>query len=146
VWLLILAGAGEALGSLLDVTHPVGHGVAGVLGVIGFPAAAMLLSLASGGKELWGGARRVLVWLANLSWISVILTIATLALLTMQMAQFNAGHLPQHAPKSLPMGVVALDGWADRLIVLANCAWVLVAGWHLVRASHPQSSPVQGAS
>jgi len=135
---LIMAGVGEAMASVFDITHEIGHGIAGLLGVVGFPIAALLLSVALGRNETWRSARKALLWIANLSWISVILLIATLAIMTMQMARINGGHLPQHAPKSLPPGVLALDGWADRLIVLANCAWVFVAAWHanLVRRKH----------
>jgi hypothetical protein len=122
------------LASVFDITHPIGHAIAGLLGVIGFPIAALLLSSALGRNEDWRTARRPLLWIANLSWISVILLIATLAIMTMQMARMNGGHLPQHAPKSLPAGVLALDGWADRLIVLSNCTWVLLAAWHAIRA------------
>jgi hypothetical protein len=64
---------------------------------------------------------------------------ATLAIMTMQMTRINGGHLPQHAPKSLPPGVLALDGWADRLIVLSNCAWVLLAAFHAIQVSRKQS-------
>lgn len=141
LWLLIIAGIGEAMASVFDIQHPVGHGIAGLLGVIGFPIAALLLSVALGRNETWNTARRPLLWIANLSWISVVLLVATLAIMTIQMARINGGHLPQHAPKSLPPGVLALDGWADRLIVLSNCAWVLVAAWHVipVRGKHPET-------
>jgi len=132
LWFLIIAGIGEAMASAFDITHPIGHGIAGLLGVIGFPVAALLLSVALGRNETWRAARRPLLWIANLSWISVVLLVATLAIMTMQMARINGGHLPQHAPKSLPLGVLALDGWADRLIVLSNCAWVLVAAWYAI--------------
>jgi len=50
-----------------------------------------------------------------------------------QLAHATGGHLPQHAPKTLPPGVLALDGWADRLIVVSNCAWVLLAAMHAIR-------------
>lgn len=140
LWFLIISGAGGAMASVFDVTHPIGHGVAGLLGVIGFPIAALLLSFSLGRNEAWCSARRPLLWIANLSWISVVLLVITLAIMTVQMARLNGGHLPQHAPKSLPVGVLALDGWADRLIVLSNCAWVLLAAWHAIRA-HKRSEP-----
>jgi len=130
LWLLVIAGIGEAMASVFDVTHEVGHGIAGLLGVIGFPIAAILLSVALGRDDSWRTARGPLLRIANLSWISVVLLIATLAAMTVQMTRLNGGHLPDHAPKSLPQGVLGLDGWADRLIVLTNCAWVLVAAWH----------------
>lgn len=133
LWLLAMAGFGEAMASAFDITHPIGHGIAGFLGVIGFPIAALLLSTALGRKYTWRTARSALLGIANLSWISVVLLVATLAIMTMQMARINGGHLPQHAPKSLPPGVLALDGWADRLIVLSNCSWVLLVAWYAMQ-------------
>lgn len=133
LWFLVIAGLGEAMASAFDIAHPVGHGIAGLLGVIGFPIAALLLSVALGRNENWHAARRPLLSLANLSWIGVLLLVATLAIMTMQMLRLNGGHLPQHAPKSLPAGVLALDGWADRLIVLIPCAWALVAAGYAIR-------------
>ena len=132
LWLLVLAGVGEAMASVFDVTHPLGHGIAGLLGVLGFPIAVMLLTVALGRNDAWHGARKPLLWLAHLSWISVVLLVVTLTIMTIQMVHVSGGHLPQHAPKSLPPGVLALDGWADRLVVLSNCAWVLVAGWYSI--------------
>ena len=128
-WLLVIAGLGEAMAAVFDVTHEVGHGIAGLLGVLGFPVAALLLSVSLGRLEAWRPAKKALLWLANLSWISVVLLVATLVLMTIQMAKANGGHLPQHAPRRLPPGVLGLDGWADRLIILTNCLWVIVAGW-----------------
>lgn len=139
LWLLIVAGLGEAMASYFDIRHEIGHGIAGLLGVIGFPIAALLLSSALGRSSPWRGARKPLLWIANLSWGSVILLIATLATMTVQMVRINGGHLPQHAPKSLPPGVLAMDGWADRMIVLTNCAWVIVAAWHAIRVRRMQS-------
>jgi len=143
LWFLMIAGIGEAMASAFDVTHEIGHGIAGLLGVIGFPIAALLLSGALGHNETWRASRTALAWIANLSWISVVLLVATLTLMMMQMARALGGHLPQHAPRTLPPGVLALDGWADRLIVLSNCAWVLVAAWraiHVLRNHREASS------
>jgi hypothetical protein len=133
LWLLVIAGIGEAMASVFDVTHEVGHGIAGLLGVIGFPIAAVLLSIALGRDDSWRTARGPLLGIANLNWISVVLLIVTLAVMAAQMTRLNGGHLPDHAPTSLPQGVLGLGGWADRLIVLSNCAWVLVAAWHASR-------------
>jgi hypothetical protein len=135
LWFLIIAGLGGAMASVFDITHETGHGIAGLLGVVGFPIGALLVSVSLGRNETWHGARRGLVWIANLSWVSVVLLIVTLAVMTIQVANANGGYLPEHAPKSLPPGVLALDGWADRLIVLSNCAWVLLAACKAVALS-----------
>ena len=133
LWFLVVAGIGEAMASVFDVTHDTGHGIAGLLGVIGFPIAALLLSVGLGHTEAWRGTRKTLLWIANLSWMSVVLLVATLVLMTRQLTQANGGHLPQHAPKSLPPGVLGLDGWANRLLVLSYCLWVFVAAWQAIK-------------
>jgi hypothetical membrane protein len=138
-WFLVIAGLGEAMASVFDITHDPGHSIAGVLGLGGFPIAALLLSVSLGRTQAWPGAKKPLLWIANLSWISVVLLGATLVLMTVQFAQVNGGQLPQHAPTRLPAGVLGLDGWADRLFVLSNCLWVGVAAWQAMKLAGQRS-------
>lgn len=135
---LLLAGLGEAMASVFDVTHEVGHGVAGIFGVLGFPAAALLITVSLGHTEAWAEVKRPLLWLAHLTWISVVLLIVTLVLMTVQMARANGGELPRHAPKALPPGVIGLDGWADRMIVVSNCLWVMAVAWQAIKLRRKQ--------
>ena len=97
----------------------------------------MSLSASLRRNQTWVRESKALLWIANLSWSSVVLLIATLAIMTIQVARANGGHLPGHAPKALPPGVLALDGYSDRLIVLSNCAWVFLAGFRAVRMRKP---------
>lgn len=131
--LLVISGLGAALASYFDISHAVGHMVAGVLGVLCFPIAALLVTAALARLDGWRTVRRPLYWLAHLNWISIVLLIVALVVMTMQMMRITGGHLPQHAPKALPAGVFGFDGWADRLIIVTNCAWLLVAAVHCVR-------------
>jgi hypothetical protein len=135
LWFLVMAGLGEALASIFDITHDPGHSIAGVLGIGGFPIAAVVLSVSLGRTQAWRGAKKPLLWMANLNWISVVLLGATLVLMTVQFAQVYGGHLPQHAPTQLPAGVLGVDGWADRLIVLSNCLWVCVAACQAMKVA-----------
>jgi hypothetical protein len=139
LWFLVIAGIGEAMASVFDITHDTGHSIAGVLGIGGFPIAALLLSVSLGHTQAWRGVKKLLLWLANLNWISVVLLVATLILMTVQFVHANGGQLPQHAPASLPAGVLGLDGWADRLIVLSNCLWVFVAAWQAMKLAGQRS-------
>jgi hypothetical protein len=41
--------------------------------------------------------------------------------------------------------VLALDGWADRLIVLSNCAWVLLAAWDAIQIRRKHSNAIANA-
>ena len=139
LWFLVIAGLGEAMASVFDVTHDLGHSIAGVLGMVGFPIAAVLLSVSLGRLHAWRGVKKPLLWIANLSWISVVLLGATLVLMTVQFVQVNGGQLPQHAPAQLPAGVIGLDGWADRLFILSNCLWLLVAAWQAMKLADQRS-------
>lgn len=132
ICLLVVAGLGEAMAAVFDITHDSGHSIAGVLGMGGFPIAAILLSVSLGRASGWRSVKRPLLWLAHLSWISIVLLGATLALMTAQVVQIY-GHLPAHAPTALPAGVLGLDGWADRLYILSACAWLAVAAVRAVR-------------
>jgi len=139
LWFLVIAGLGEAMASVFDVTHDLGHSIAGVLGLGGFPIAAVLLSVSLGRLHAWRGAKSLLLRIANLSWISVVLLGTTLVMMTVQFAQVNGGQLPQHAPTQLPAGVLGLDGWADRLFILSNCLWLLVAAWQALKLADHRS-------
>jgi hypothetical protein len=135
LWLLVIAGLGEALAAVFDITHDTGHSIAQLLGVGGFSIAALLLSVSLGRLSAWRGARLPLLWLAHLSWISVVLLGAALVLMTVQFAQVTGGHLPQHAPAHLPAGVLGVVGWINRLYVLLSCLWVFVAAWHMMKVA-----------
>ena len=139
LWFLVIAGIGEAMASVFDITHDTGHSIAGVLGIGGFPIAALLLSVSLGRIQAWRSVKKPLLWIANLNWISVVLLGAALVLMTVQSSQANGGQLPQHAPTALPAGVLGLDGWADRLIVLSNCLWVFVAAWQAMKLAGQRS-------
>ena len=60
------------------------------------------------------------MWIANLSWISVLQLTASLVLMTTQLAKAKGGHLPQHAPKSLLPGVFGLSLWFR---IACGCSW-----------------------
>jgi hypothetical protein len=114
------------MASGFDINHETGHFIAGLLGFLGFPIAALLLSAALRRNTVWRRAGRTLFQMANLDWISVVLLVVTVINMTMPFAKVNGGHLLQHPPKSLPPGVLGLDGWADRLMVLSNCVDILL--------------------
>jgi hypothetical protein len=139
VWLLVVAGVGEGLAAVFDITHDTGHSIAQLLGVGGFCVAAVMLSVSLCRLPAWHTVKRPLLWLAHLSWISVVLLGASLVLMTAQFAQVYGGHLPQQAPTHLPAGVLGLDGWANRLYVLFACAWVIVAAWQVLKVAAHRS-------
>ena len=73
--LLIAAGVGEAMASVFDINHPL-HNLAGMIGVLSLPIAAMLISVRLGRTQAWSPAKNVLLWTANLTWVSLVLMVS----------------------------------------------------------------------
>src|SRR6266568_2492834 len=73
---LTIAGVGQAAAAAFDLNQEVPHELAGALGIVCLPIAAMLIGMQAGGAPGWTAGRKPLLWLANLTWISVVLWIA----------------------------------------------------------------------
>ncbi len=134
---LIAAGVGEALAAAFDINQPL-HGLAGLLGVGGLPVAAMLTSTALRRSPTWSSQGSTLIWIANLTWIMVVVMVTSLV--TMFLTYVHAGgHVPADGKSlplgtSLPIGTIAVAGYANRLLVIVNCIWVLAAAALTVKA------------
>jgi hypothetical protein len=122
LYLLVASGIGEAMASVFDINHPL-HNLAGALGVPAMPVAAILISVSLGRLPAWSAAKRSLVWTANLIWISLVSFIATMVLLVVTL-HHAGGHMGPHMTQ-LPPGVIAVNGWANRLFVATSCLWVI---------------------
>jgi hypothetical protein len=122
--LLVISGLGEAMAAVFDINHHPGHDLAGGLGVPTSAIAAVLITRSLIDKQPWRATKKLLLWTAHLIWISLLLLIATMVLLVAGLHHAGA-HMSGHMTH-LPAGVIGLDGWANRLYVLASCAWVMV--------------------
>jgi hypothetical membrane protein len=131
---LVIAGAGEVMGGVFDINHDPGHSIAGALGIIGLPIAAVSISVSFGRAELWSSARSILLWTANLTWASVVLLAVTFVVMIATFMNAQGG-LPTQVPQAIPPGVMALVGWANRLLVVSYSAWVLAVAWQAIRLS-----------
>lgn len=119
---LILAGIGEAMGGLFDINHRF-HGVAFALGVPSLPIAAILLTLSmrSAGVSLP-------LWAAALPIVSVVLMgVSMMALFSSLKASGIVMPTGGQSLASLPEGVTAWNGWANRFLFAAYFLWVIVA-------------------
>jgi Protein of unknown function (DUF998) len=114
---LVAAGIGEAMASVFTISHPL-HGVAGMLGVVGLPVAAVLISLTLSRTQPWSTARNVLLWTANLTWVILVLMIA--ALLVMILGRNWAS-------------TIALIGYPNRMLVVLYCVWVMTVAWLAIK-------------
>ena len=125
---LIAAGIGEAMASVFDINHPL-HGLAAIIGIGSLPVAAMLISVSLGRTQGWSAAKKVLLWTANLTWVSVLLMAATFAILIVTYTQAGGDMTAGTEVTVLPSGVIALVGWANRLLIVVYCVWVANLAW-----------------
>jgi hypothetical membrane protein len=139
---LVAAGVGEAMGSVFDINHEPLHDIAGYIGILSLPIAAMLLSVCLGRTWEWPRGKKVLLWAANLTWASVVLLAASLIAMGVSFLRAG-GHVPADG-KSLPLrtrlphGVIPVAGYANRFLVLAYCWWALVVAWQATRLTRKQ--------
>jgi hypothetical protein len=132
-WFLVVAGVGDALAAFFDINQPM-HGVAGLLGVVGLPVAALTISMTLVRNPAWSPAGKQLLWTANLTWIVLLLMVASLPLMFVTYVHAG-GHVPANgAPLPLgtvlPAGVIALVGYFNRLLIVVYCAWAMVTAWY----------------
>jgi hypothetical protein len=129
--LLIAAGIGEAMGSAFDIKHAL-HNLAGMIGVFSLPIAAMLISVCLARTQEWSAGKSLLLWTANLTWVSLVLMGA--ALFIMIRGHTGSGH-------KMPIGAIEVVGWANRLLVVVYCVWALtVARQVLQKCRRPSRS------
>ena len=115
---LLAAALGMSMAAIFDVNHNL-HGLAAMIGMPSLPIAAMLISVSLVRNQAWSSARRLLLWTANLTWISLVLMFATVFIgLSLSGGQFGPG---------VPAG------WPNRLLVVAYCAWLIAVAWRADR-------------
>lgn len=130
VTLLILSGIGEALAAYFDISYSTMHGVAALLGIPTLPIAALLISYSRALREPEG--RKAVRLTAHLTWIAFFLMAAAMAVFMSSYQQAGGDLTAAGPPASLPEGTIALNGWANRLLVLSNCAWLIACSSYLL--------------
>ena len=130
---LILAGVGEAMAAVFDINHKL-HGLSAMIGIPSLSIAAMLISVALVRTESWSIARTSLLWTANLTWVSILLMAIAFAVMMATYAQAG-GDMSANAEvvTTLPDGVIALVGWANRFLIVVYCAWVMTVAWQALK-------------
>jgi hypothetical protein len=132
VALLLVSAVGEIMGGLFDVKHKL-HGLAFGVGVPSFPVAALLIGYHLAAKEPWSVQAGPILALSHAAWISVVLMGAAMGVM---FAGFRKAGIPMgpdaKPPERVPDGVIALGGYANRLLVLCDVGWLLlIAGLYL---------------
>lgn len=120
--LVALAGVGEGLAAFFDVHHPL-HGAAFAIGVPGIALGAPLVGHALARRL----SRPALAWTAHLPWLSVLAMVVSFAVLMQSAKAVGVTLTPGKPWGTLPPGVVAVMGWANRAFVVCALGWVAAA-------------------
>jgi hypothetical membrane protein len=124
--LLFISSLGGLMGGLFDAKHKL-HGLAALLGVPTLPIAAMLI-----GYNLSQPNSTILL-ASHATWIAFI--VMAVAMIVM-MNGFKKSGLPMGpnmpVPEQVPDGVIALAGYANRLLVVCNIGWLVSAAIHFL--------------
>ena len=133
LFFLIAAGIGEAMAAIFDINHKL-HSLSAMIGIPGLSIAAMLISVALVRTQPWSIARTSLLWTANLTWVSILLMGIAFAIMMATYAQAG-GDMSASAEvvTTLPEGVIALVGWANRFLIVVYCAWVMTVAWYAIK-------------
>lgn len=130
---LVLAGIGEVMAAVFNINHKL-HSLAAIIGIPSLAIAAMLISLTLVRTESWSMARTTLLWTANLTWVSILLMGIAFAVMMATYAQAG-GDVSANAEvvTTLPKGVIALVGWANRFLIFVYCSWVITVAWLAIK-------------
>ena len=128
VVLLFVTGIGAIMGGLFDVQHKL-HGLAFGIGLPFLPIGALLISYHLIQKTAWQNHSTLLLLSGHAIWISLILMAVAMVLLFSSLKANGIAFGPDAAPMSeLPKGVIGINGWANRLLVLCYIAYpILIA-------------------
>lgn len=137
LYFLIASGIGEAMASVFDINHSV-HSLASFIGIGSLPIAAMLISTSLGRTDAWSATKKSLLATANLTWISVLLMGITFAILIATFTQTGGDMTSAEVSTTLPDGVIALVGWANRFLIIVYCVWIINVAKQAINISNRQ--------
>jgi len=125
VVLVFISGVGALMGGLFDVKHKL-HGLAFILGVPTLPIGSLLVSYHLISFEQWQTHKTVILGSTYSLLISMILMAASMGLLISGFKKTGLQMGPEiEPPKELPKGVVGVNGYFNRLLVLCYLLWLI---------------------
>ena len=130
---LALSGVGQLAAAQFDLNQAVLHEPAGVVGILCLPVAAVLISPGLAQTPVSAGGRKLALFAANLTWVTIVLWLASFVLMIATFLHALGG-LPSTPPQELPAGVIAVVGWTNRMMVVSAWCWVVIVAWLVVRS------------
>jgi hypothetical protein len=126
VLLLFITGIGAIMGGLFDVQHKL-HGLSFGIGVPFLPIGVLLITYHLLTKPEWQDHCTALLVSTHSIWISLILMGGTMFLLFSTLKATGIEFGPGAPPlQILPKGVIGINGWANRLLVLCYISYPIL--------------------
>lgn len=126
VILLFVTGIGAIMGGLFDVQHKL-HGLSFGIGVPFLPIGSLLISYHLIKKSGWEEHSSALLFSAHSIWVSVVFMAVTMFLLFSSLKSTGIVYGPDSPPfTELPKGVIGINGWANRLLVVCYIAYPIL--------------------
>jgi len=121
--LVLISGIGAFMGGVFDIKHKL-HGLSFALGVPTFPIGALLLAYHLSNQNGWLAYQNVVLISAYSVWVSVVFMAVSMGLFFSGLKKAGVPFGPNQEPlQSLPKGVVGINGYANRLLVVAYIAF-----------------------
>jgi hypothetical membrane protein len=121
--LLLISGIGAICGGLFDVNHK-RHGLAFALGVPTLPVAALILTYHLQSEHIFESSTALI--LSHSTWISIVIMGLSMMLLFSGFKKAGVTwDKDSPPPTAIPKGVIALAGYANRLLVFCFITWVM---------------------
>jgi hypothetical protein len=134
---LVVSAVGEIMGGMFDLKHRL-HGVAFGIGVPSLPVAALLLGYHLAGSDGWSAHGTAIVAASHATWVSVVLMGGAMAIM---FAGFKRAGIVMgpgvDPPDRVPAGVIAVGGYANRLLVLCDIGWLMLMAWAYLATRQP---------
>lgn len=126
VALVFITGIGAIMGGLFDVKHKL-HGLSFGIGIPFLPIGALIITYHLLKNAEWQYNSTVLLLSSHSIWISLILMAGTMFLLFSGLKSAGIVYGPDSPPLTeLPKGVIGINGWANRLLVLCYLSYPIV--------------------
>ena len=116
---------GQIMGGIFDIKTKL-HGFAFLLGVPSVPIAALLISYHLVRKDNWKKYKSKILFSAHSTWVSLVLMAITMVLMISGFQKAGIAMGPDaEPPKTLPDGVIGLNGYANRILVICYIYWLI---------------------
>jgi hypothetical membrane protein len=126
VLFVFISGIGALMGGLFDAKHKL-HGLSFMFGVPTLPVGALLISYHLIQSKGWSLFQSDILLSAHAIWISVVFMAVSMMLL---FSGFKKAGVPldknTEPPKTLPNGVIGINGYANRLLIVCFVGWLML--------------------